>query len=219
MLHRAEEGDIYRKRYSKKNGGDHADIKCERRDRGREEYLRVVTAKDLLTSIGRLVNGAVTLVLTGPDTEDLRIGLSQLDKGIVPGHLGSDRSSQIVLSTTIASLQAILGSVNAAGDLDVTLGSVLDVVRGGDEACGEDSGVGCSCEVGLCAKCDGYVFRLGNVTTIFGREEDAVVGCGEDDGSLTRGSRGVDGGCVDGREEEGCDGGDCQGDRGLHSGY
>lgn len=63
--------------------------------------LGVVTAKDLLTSISRLVDWTVGLVLASSDTKDLCIRLGQLDKRIIACHLGSDRSSQIVLSTTI----------------------------------------------------------------------------------------------------------------------
>lgn len=177
----------------------------------KRRHLSVVAAEDLLASVGGLVDGAVGLGLAGADAVDVGVGLDQLDKVLVAGVGGTDGGLDVVLSTAILGVEAVLLAVHATGDLDPASGAVADNVGRLDEALGEDTSLGSTGHVGLGAEGNSAVLVGGNVTSVHGGEEQAevlVVVDGTDLADL--GSLGLGGSSGDGEDgEEG--GGDEEG--------
>ena len=141
----------------------------------RRRHLSVVAAENLPASVGGLVDGAVGLGLASAEAVDVGVGLDQLDKVLVASEGGTDGGLDVVLSTAILGVEAVLLAVHATGDLDPAGGGVADNVGRLDEALGEDTGLGGTAHVSLGAEGNGAVLVGGNVTSVHRGEEQAEV--------------------------------------------
>jgi len=86
---------------------------------------------------------------------------------------GSSGGLNIVLSTSIVLRKRILGGIDLAGDLDISV--TLGKVGGLDESVGEDAGGRGRGRRGA-AEGDGAVFAVGNVTSGLRGHHHAPVG-------------------------------------------
>lgn len=80
--------------------------------------LRVCSPQDSFTTFGRFTPWTIGWVLATAQAVSLIVRLCDLHKGLVPFAGGSLWGLDIVLSTTIMGIKAVLGSVDLTGHLD-----------------------------------------------------------------------------------------------------
>lgn len=170
----------------------------------------VDAAQHFFAAVGGLADGAILLLLTAADAVDVRVGLDQLDIVVVASALGANGGLDVVLTTTVLGVQAVLGAIHGASHLDPTGLSVADKVGGLDEASGEKTGLG-SLRHGLGAESNSAVLVGSNVTTVHGGQEKTEVLVVLDGADLTSDLGGLgglsslagSGGRNDGQEQSG----------------
>jgi len=134
----------------------------------------VFAAQHFFAAIGGLVDGAVLLLLAAADAVFAIIGLDQLDVVVVASALGADGGLDVVLTATVVLAQAVFGAIHFASDLDPAGLSVGDKVGGLDEAGRENASLG-GLGHGLGTESDSPILVLGNVTAVYGGQEQAEV--------------------------------------------
>ena len=117
----------------------------------------VVTGDDESTTIGALAGVAVSLLIAATDAVRVGVRLDQVDIVVVSSASGTNRGTDVILTTLIAVRERVLGAINHSGDLNISIAG--GKVSGLDESTGEDLGAG-GLGIKVGAESDGPVLVL-----------------------------------------------------------